>query len=536
MSMSLAMALQSAEPAPVPIVFGEETVSNHLHGPIPNIEVPFKAGRNYDPLSVRVTIAPDGSVTDARSAGDDRSGASPDEIARAVSVARGLHFDPFTYRGVAVAAAGRTQINIIPAMGSSWRDAAAAFPSVDYDHLKITLTRSACFGSCPDYRVTIDGTGAVEFSTTADSLPGAPEVHRAYSQWDGVLVPGTHRTTIDRSSLDALIDKFRAAHFFGLKPEYRAMITDIPSYQISFQSGGHVQTVLDYYGQHVGMPAIVSELEDAVDTAAGTARWIQGDGQTVGRLVAAGLDPKSQDAIDLAMLGARSANEQVTIDLIRAGLPLDRAMDIQGKQVSLAKVLMGAAVMEGKAGIVNVLATEGWLQRLSHDDLNSLLVSSADGCNIEIARRLIAAGADPNAIDSNDNAMGGDDTVLSNIAHGYGCHTGAHRRALMMALIALGADVNLQGKNGKSAIFGIEDPVLLDQLLAAGARADIKDKDGNSPVFGSWTDAIVLRLLDAGADPHGYYDYGGHKTLRQMAHERDMPAVLAWLDAHHVLQ
>ena len=69
----------------------------------------------------------------------------------------------------------------------------APFPDVDKDKLTISLQRTACFGSCPDYKVTIEGNGHVVFEST----PNLPDddvgnMHRAFSTESGVRVPGVH--------------------------------------------------------------------------------------------------------------------------------------------------------------------------------------------------------------------------------------------------------------------------------------------------------------------------------------------------------
>ncbi|MDJ0976915.1 MAG: DUF6438 domain-containing protein [Erythrobacter sp.] len=70
--------------------------------------------------------------------------------------------------------------------------AAEPFPAVIKDEVKITLQRTACFGSCPDYTVTVDGQGNIEFRTRGENFPGEFEVHRSFSHNDGILFSGVH--------------------------------------------------------------------------------------------------------------------------------------------------------------------------------------------------------------------------------------------------------------------------------------------------------------------------------------------------------
>lgn len=529
-----AAALAQSVGTTVPIGFLNEAIAEHQLGGDAQVALP--AGARAAKVDVRVTIAPDGSVIDARPA--EEGNAKGVDPTAALAAARALRFRPFLYRGVPVTAAGIVEIDLVPAPAQAWRDQAAELPPIDYDHLKITLVRSACFGSCPDYRVTIDGAGNVVFSTQEESVPGAAEVHRAYSPWTGVLIPGTHRTTIDRATLDALIAKFRAAHFFGLRKEYFAGVTDNPTYVVGFESGGRSWVVQDYVGQMVGMPSVVTELERAIDEAADTTRWVQGDASTVPALIADDFDPRSEDAQYLALLSATPSNGRVALDLVTAGLPLDAEVRLGERRAALGAALLEAAVGNGRTDLFEALVARGALARMPRATLDDLFAGSGGGCDPAIARAMVAAGADPRARTSSDpHDMGysaGRKTALITALHAYPCERDDRRVATAAELIRLGVDVNAVNDHGESAIFGLEDLDLLEQLLAAGARVDIKDRNGNSAVFSSWTDAIVLRLLDAGADPNGYYDDGGKKSLRQMARERDMLAVLAWLDAHGI--
>ncbi|HEY0781444.1 MAG TPA: DUF6438 domain-containing protein [Thermoanaerobaculia bacterium] len=126
--------------------------------------------------------------------------------------------------------------------------------------VRIVLDRSVCYGDCPVYRVEIDGDGAVTY------------VGRAY-----VKVIGTRRATVPRSEVDALLAQFHAAKFFDLKDEYRAPVTDFPTYTVTLEEGGRKKTVVDYaaaaFPKYVTMPAVVTELEKAIDRVAKTSRW-----------------------------------------------------------------------------------------------------------------------------------------------------------------------------------------------------------------------------------------------------------------------
>jgi hypothetical protein len=133
------------------------------------------------------------------------------------------------------------------------RPVASAQPSDD----QVRLERSACYGTCPSYVVTIHRDGLVEY--------------------DGgrfVKVTGHQTRKIPEEAVRSLFAKFEAAHFFRLAPSYRARITDQVTIVLTVRRGGVVHSVEDYAGAMVGMPPVVSDLERAVDETAGTDAWI----------------------------------------------------------------------------------------------------------------------------------------------------------------------------------------------------------------------------------------------------------------------
>jgi hypothetical protein len=72
-----------------------------------------------------------------------------------------------------------------------------------------------------------------------------------------------------------LAARFIAADFYSMDPRYVASVTDNPDYYLSITIDGRKKEVHDYVGQWEGMPAVVVELEDAVDELAQTSRWIK---------------------------------------------------------------------------------------------------------------------------------------------------------------------------------------------------------------------------------------------------------------------
>lgn len=131
--------------------------------------------------------------------------------------------------------------------------------------MRITLSRSACFGFCPVYRVTITGDGEVTY------------VGERF-----VNVAGERRATIPRADVERLVRRFDEIGFDQLRDSYRAPVTDLPTYTVTLERNGRTKTVSDYGGLSAGMPNAVRELQDEIDRVANTGQWVLRNGQLVG--------------------------------------------------------------------------------------------------------------------------------------------------------------------------------------------------------------------------------------------------------------
>jgi hypothetical protein len=349
-----------------------------------------------------------------------------------------------------------------------------------------------------------------------------------------VLHPGRHEDRISPAAVDALVDHFRKARFFTLRGKYEAAITDNPTYVLTIRTGNGTKQVIDYAGEQAGMPKIVTDLENAVDKAAGTERWIRGANGLVGWLAAKHFDFKSKPAAELVIYGLEEADDATLVDLVDRGVPLEMAFpNKDGKPVGY--YLMDGAVRYGRTDLFRKLVGLGWLPRLGIAEASRAFADRAAACNATFVDAAADAGIDIDAIkvrpaerpNDDDEFAGYGETALAGLAQSYDCKNEVARMATAKRLLARGADPNRRDESGETAIFEVENVELLNLLLSHGADPRVVDKEGNSAVFGSWTDEIVLRLLQAGASAKGQY-YDG-LTLRQQMKERPMPKVKAWL-------
>ena len=122
----------------------------------------------------------------------------------------------------------------------------------------ITLERTACFGTCPVYSLTIRGDGTV-----------------VYDGKEFVEVKGTTETTISQDQVDQLISEFEKVDYFSLNDNYtERTITDAPTVITSIRLNGKIKTIKHYHGD-LSAPEKLAELEDRIDEIVNSDQWIK---------------------------------------------------------------------------------------------------------------------------------------------------------------------------------------------------------------------------------------------------------------------
>lgn len=189
--------------------------------------------------------------------------------------------------------------------------ASANPPAPAQGSIVITLERTACFGFCPVYSVTLRDDGTV-----------------SYVGKQHVKVSGTHTWKIDPGAVRGLAQEMQDAGFFELQDEYRAMVTDHPTVRTSLAIGQRTKKVVDY----VAGPQKLKDIEARIDEVAGTQKYVKGedklaaavmsgDEAAVRSLLAAGADAKDADEnrVTLVMRAAESGNAEIVRMLLAAG-------------------------------------------------------------------------------------------------------------------------------------------------------------------------------------------------------------------------
>lgn len=127
---------------------------------------------------------------------------------------------------------------------------------IDYSQARISLERSACFGTCPVYSVTLYGDGRV-----------------VYVGEDFVHATGERRSSIPAPAMHALVDFMLERHYTSLNDSYTTVgATDMPHAITSLTINGQQKRVDHYFGD-ISAPLLLRQIENRIDRLANSAQW-----------------------------------------------------------------------------------------------------------------------------------------------------------------------------------------------------------------------------------------------------------------------
>ncbi|MEM7119399.1 MAG: DUF6438 domain-containing protein, partial [Chloroflexota bacterium] len=120
----------------------------------------------------------------------------------------------------------------------------------------ITLERTACFGTCPIYTVSIDENGRI-----------------LYNGLDFVTATGEQTAQIDPQQVQDLVDFMVNGRYFELEDAYtNRLVTDLPSAITSLTIDGKTKRIDRYFGDDTA-PLILQQIENRIDQVANTSQW-----------------------------------------------------------------------------------------------------------------------------------------------------------------------------------------------------------------------------------------------------------------------
>lgn len=518
-----------SQESPSPISISREEADRHMAGPN-ELYLPVK-WHSRDPLDTSITVEvvtdTTGAVVSARGVPESGPEFSPENMARAESLVRALHFTPFERNGQAVAAKFERYVTLLPPEVKLVNS--VQFPKVkDWKTVKITLLRGTPYGT--DYTLAVFGDGTV--------------VYRGYSS---VAFTGRHRGSVPRQNVAQLVKLFEQADFYSLRNEY-SVHADAFIRTISIAIDGRRKQVDDEEGLAVGMPLAIERLEDAIDRLSGSERWTQGNAETLAWLEAEHWDFKSQEAADTLVRVAAFGSAQAVRDLVRAGVPLSGKSSWGVQQDETPRyALLEAAAGHGDLAMLQVLLSAGasanmqdlglalvvagergdpaMLQALldsgaaKTEDLGHALVAAAGSGKVEAMHLLLAYGAGMNARDDRGHTVlmaaagSGSPAMVKEVLKS---HPDVNAHSSIPCVASAGDCKQMLESDGHTALMeaawghdgnipaeGVDRAEVVRLLLAAGADVNARDALGLTPLVLSTSNPQIVRvLLAAGADPN----------------------------------
>ena len=130
------------------------------------------------------------------------------------------------------------------------------YEPTDIQNVVITLKRSACFGICPTYNITIYGNGTVIYEGTAN-----------------VNTTGIQISNITEDNLRLLISEFKKIDYFSLNETEIAshVVYDAPMFTTSLTINGKTKTIKHY---ETAVPKQLTNLENKIDEIVNSSQWI----------------------------------------------------------------------------------------------------------------------------------------------------------------------------------------------------------------------------------------------------------------------
>ena len=488
------------------IVRAHEIAPHRRSFPVAGVEPGFHQ------LRLTLIVSPTGDVLNAQGWGDEQSLTFLPSVQDKI---KQWKFVRFEHDGRPVTAEIEEYINFVPLERLPKTHAVA--PVVrNNSKVAITLERSGCFGTCPSYSVTLSTEG-IEF------------VGGSY-----VVASGKHEDSIDPSAVRALAKRFVAADFYSMDDRYEASVTDNPTYNLSIAIDGRIKKVLDYVGSWEGMPAVISDLEQAVDENARTMRWIDGDQELVDALQAEHCDFKSSETQHILKEAASRGQTETVRQLLELGVPLERQLRSRNKKSHLfgradAKGWLDSASEYPET--LKVLLAVG-ASKEDQADKDWALASVARSGNVEAVRDLIAYGANPKAhpIDKERSGAGslliyaaesGNPDMVREILRYHlklDARDNEGKTAIFAAgefrnsdkegarvecvrlLAEAGADVSARDYEGNTPLHEIDLTDVEEELLQLGADVNARNNDGETPIFTTVDDDAISLFLKHGAD------------------------------------
>jgi ankyrin repeat protein len=447
----------------------------------------------FNELSIRLVVSPTGEVLDAEASGQPTMMSHWPQLRPEVLQWK---FTPFERDGKPTAVQVEDYISLLPPERLPKTHLSAPLIRPESE-IAIILERTGCFGTCPSYTVTVSSAGIV------------------FEGGGYVVASGNHTESVDPYEVRKFAQKFVAADFYSMDSSYRWSATDLPTFLLSVSIDGHAKKVEDYAGEQVGMPGVVSDLEEEVDAFARTERWIQGSDGLVRVLQTERFDFHSYEAQAMLREAASRGQASTVQEFLEAGVPLTPLTAPKSDQPDDGTRLTEVGWLNAAGEhpeVLQVLINAG----ASKDDQNDkdlALVGAANAGEVKAVQALIAYGANPN-VDPSKLIITEAGSFMTMQGPGAGSVLIYAARSgnpeVVREILFYHPNVEKRDHEGQTAMFAAGDYADRDRdgarvacvrlLAEAGANVNARDNNGNTPLHETFLTDVEAELLRLGAN------------------------------------
>lgn len=487
-------------------------------------------------LEIAVVVDTDGRITcmvDSNPGGsDDVNGGDNKVIHKAfnetperralLSAMDGWRFKPFLDKGKPVVT--ETNIFLPEKIDFHFHEDAPVAPA---STMTVKLTRTGCYGSCPSYSITLQGSGWAEFE----------------GGWY-TDIRGKYVYAVDPARVAALMDKLKTNDIWSMAGNWVGNGFDAPRYDMDVTIGGVTRHFADFFGKDFGMPKALTDFMDAVDEVGRSDDFIHLSSFSVQRLEREGFDFKSQKGADLfykAINGDKVRDDAGLLRLIELGVPVmtGRPSKEEGRRSSDSPI--DAALRHRHDGLIDPLLSRGALEtggKPNQVRIDSAFQAAIAGGRLAAVQRIWSqAGTRPHpSLFFKPQSFEGKKkrssvTLLLKRDDGDTAWEGLE---IAQWLIGQGCDLRASDADGKTLLdiaVEADDIPMVKYLIAQGVAPNAPTYGGSSALGGVDRDEDMAMLLIAhGADPWALqtdrYDFVGYSR------GKGWTRVVAWMEAH----
>ncbi|AFL86574.1 hypothetical protein Terro_0224 [Terriglobus roseus DSM 18391] len=484
-------------------------VGGHYDGPAQVIHADLeKLDHRYRFVVLDVIVSGNGRVNEARAVDGP-----PELFEEAERIERQRSFLPFkTKDGTIVTARIVDAVGILPR--ELWLPQHVSIPAdIDLKTVTFALESTVCGGRCPGYTVTLHGDGRVEYTGVSY-----------------VLVPGTHVAHIDRKAVRDLLDEFRRADFLSARPRYVADVTHASAQTITLRYEGKEWQVYSYFGFSAGLPEVVGSLQEKIDKATGTERWVAGNAETLQSLKDEhwNFGSHSTENLDLFNSAIEHDRSDLVEAMLAAGIPTDikarpvasygpaeypvciatrkedlllvkRMAKLNPPSQTVAQACMASAARAGSLALLNFWIEQGGKpdrpipEDGSGGEAGNLLADAITSHQPEVVARVLEFPIDRQYLVNTEIPL------LFFAAIGSG-NDPEQTKKIFELLSSHDFSTSERNKYGETLLFRSDDD-LMPHLLTLGIPIDARNNDGETALMHQYSAEAIQRLLDAGADP-----------------------------------